>query len=142
MLSKMDNLVRDFFLGFKADSGKQLYPRSWNSLCSGRKFGGLGFCKFEHVNRAFVAKLGWNSITNKRGLWIFLIKSKYIRGRKLLSMQNCPPTASWIMQSIWECKDFLVKNISFKLGSSPSLLIFNDPWIPSLPGFSHSKPPL
>lgn len=46
------------------------------------------------------------------------------------------------------CKVFGSAKISLSrtyllsLGHPLSLLIFNDPWIPSLPGFSHSKPPL
>lgn len=56
--------------------------------------GGLGFRKMGEMNKALVAKLAWQVYKESKKIWVQLIRSKYLRGRKLLDVESIPTRAS------------------------------------------------
>lgn len=135
LTTKLDSLTRDFFWGFSSDCGRRLYLRSWSSICCPLTEGGLGLRKFHTINLAFIAKLGWQILTRTPGIWVNLIRARYLRGRRSLDLHKCPPNASWIMQGIWKSRSLILQNLCIKLGSESTAPIFDSPWLPSLDGF-------
>ena len=80
--------MRDFWQGFKDDDKNHLYLKSWESICTPREVGGLGFQRTKDVNKAFVTKLGWYLCNKQEKTWVKIMKSKYLRGRKLLDIEQ------------------------------------------------------
>lgn len=117
-----------------------LYLKSGDSLCKPKSDGGLGFRRFGSINIAFVLKLGWFLLSDNNLIWLNLIRAKYLRGRKLLNVQNYPDNASWVVQGIWKVKQYLSQTVCYKIGFKSDLNIFQDPWIPSIEGFKPAIP--
>lgn len=95
----------------------------------------IGFRRFGSINIAFVLKLGWFLLSDRNLIWLNLIRAKYLRGRKLLNVQNYPDNASWAVQGIWKVKQYLSRTVCYKIGFKSDLNIFQDPWIPVYRGF-------
>lgn len=85
---KLDNMVRRFWWGYN-DQQQHLYLKSWDRLCSPKMSGGLGFRKFREVNEVFTTKLCWQLCTEPNRFWVKLVRSKYLRGRKVLDFNRC-----------------------------------------------------
>lgn len=132
LAAKLDKLSRDFFWGFKNDGQRHLYLKAWSQLCLPKKDGGLGLRRFHHINLAFVSKIGWQLISSNDGIWINLIRAKYLRELKSLDMQKCPTHASWIMQGVWKCRHIISHNLCYKIGFNSNLPIFDTLWVPSI----------
>jgi hypothetical protein len=61
---KLDQCFKNFWWGFPPKKSRNLSLKSWNSLCSPKALGGLGFRKMEDVNLALITKLGWKLLTS------------------------------------------------------------------------------
>jgi hypothetical protein len=54
---KLDQVFKNFWWGFPPQKVRNLSFKSWNSLCSPKASGGLGFRKMEEVNLGLITKL-------------------------------------------------------------------------------------
>lgn len=73
--------------------------------------------------------------TEPTNLWVKLVRSKYLRGRRVLDLQRTTTASSWIWQGIEKCKESLYRGICFTIGHQSIARIRDDPWIPALPSF-------
>ena len=55
----LDKMAPKFCWKGAGGNERYLASVSWDSLCRPRKNGGLGFHKFENINQALLAKVGW-----------------------------------------------------------------------------------
>uniref|UniRef100_A0A803QF76 RNase H type-1 domain-containing protein n=1 Tax=Cannabis sativa TaxID=3483 RepID=A0A803QF76_CANSA len=78
------------------------------SLCLPLDGGGLNFKKFEDVNLALVAKLGWMLAKGEDSLWIRVFKVKYWGNDvSLLWSLDTPKSLSFGARSIFATRDFI-----------------------------------
>ena len=82
---RLDQLFKNFWWGFPSEKLKNLSLKSWNSLCSPKAMGGLGFRKMEDVNLALILKLSWKLLTHLKSLWVDQLQGKYISFGSFLS---------------------------------------------------------
>jgi hypothetical protein len=82
---KLDQCFKNFWWGFSPKKSKNLSLKSWNSLCSPKALGGLGFKKMEDVNLALITKLGWKLLTSSTSMWVQQLQGKYIFSGSFLS---------------------------------------------------------
>lgn len=134
MCEKIDNMVFTFWWGF-TEPGKHLYLKAWDNLCVPKTLGGLGFQKFKDINRAFVTKLGWRMCAETSKTWVQLIRSRYLKGRRVLDFQHSGKPASWIWAGIRACHDSLRKGLCCRVGQNSTIHIYEDPWLPDTPSF-------
>lgn len=87
----------------------------------------------------FLTKLAWELVVSSDKPWVQLIRAKYLRGRRFLSSQWAKKNGSWIWQGLVDSVDNLCAGLCYRVGNPTTLRIWDDPWIPSLPGFT---PPL
>ena len=135
LTAKLDQLVRDFWWGFKEDTGRHLYLKTWDTICSPKQVGGLGFRRFRDYNMALLTKMNWQMYVEPHKPWVKLIKAKYLRGRKLLDLEKSPIGAFWTWREMWECRRILRKGLSVKINRNSTAQIWTNPWIPGIPDF-------
>ena len=70
------------------------YPKSKNVLCSPKKEGGLGFKKFEDINKSLLAKLAWKVSIEPKSLWVKCLLAKYLKQKDFLNAPNAK--GSWV----------------------------------------------
>lgn len=87
------------------------------------------------MNKALVAKLAWQVYKESNKIWVQLIRSKYLRGRKLLDVESIPTRASWIWGSITKCLNLLKEYCCYQIGALSTARIMVDQWLPSIKGF-------
>lgn len=111
---------------------KGLYLRAWDQLCTPILARGLGLQRMKDINIAFVKKLGWNLCTQPSKTWVQLIRSRYLKGRKITYFQHTAKASLWIWAGIQNIQDSLRKGLCIKVGRNSISHIRDDPWIPGL----------
>ena len=74
---RLDATTRLFWWNPKKVSGNYLAWKSWEHICLPKAWGGLGFRKAKKSNEAFLAKLTWMVISNRKSLCMDALRSKY-----------------------------------------------------------------
>lgn len=87
------------------------------------------------INRAFLAKWGWQLLCGSNSLWASLVKAKYLKGRCFLDVDD-KRADSWFWKGIVECKELLLRGACKNIGSEVAIDVWEDPWVPTLPNFS------
>lgn len=132
--AEVDKGLKKFWWGFKHDKVRNLTLKSWSSICISKAAGRLGFLAVADFNRALVSKLAWHVATNKQSLWVQLVHSKYLQHSSFEDAVSTPQ-ASWVWKSILKMRPLLKLGACFLVGNGLSISVWNDPWIPSIPGF-------
>lgn len=133
LCEKFDRLNRHFLWGVNEDRKWFLALRSWDRICIPKSTGGLGLRRTRDVNMAFITKLGWQLCTELERMWVKLIWSRYLRGRRITDFQSTLHASSWIWPGIKKCKELLDVGLCLRIGQHSLALIREDPWIPNLP---------
>ncbi|KAK7832800.1 putative ribonuclease h protein [Quercus suber] len=120
---------RNFWWGFKDENKLGCCLKSWDSICTPKSVGGLGIRKTEDMNKALVAKMAWEIVSNVDKRWVQIFKKKYVKHRNFMNMPS-PKGASWAAQSIFECRVVVKKGMCHKIGNGLNTWIWEDPWIP------------
>lgn len=76
VLKILINIQRNFFWRGSSENRKIAWVR-WETICKPREIGGLGIKNVEWFNLALLAKWRWRLLTEKRGLWRDILKSRY-----------------------------------------------------------------
>ncbi|XP_030495226.2 uncharacterized protein LOC115711025 [Cannabis sativa] len=126
----LDKLVRRFWWKGSDDSNRFLALTNWDSICVPKGWGGLGFKKFEDLNFALVAKLGWNLAAESNTLWCQFFKDKYFR--RSCSFWSAPKSNLWSYgaRSIMATRDFIRDESCFAIGNGELVDIWHTPWLP------------
>lgn len=87
------------------------------------------------MNVAYITKLGWKLCTESQKPWVKLIRSKYLRSRRVMDFQQTVKASSWIWNGIKNCKTSLDKGICYRIGQHSAVRIREDLWLPELPNY-------
>src|SRR3954465_10086393 len=102
--------------------GRHLRPQmSW----------GLGILDSRRFNVALMLKWVWRILRDDSGLWLQLIKAKYLRGRPLLACERREGSQFW--RAIQEIKHFIGLGVSFAVGCGQGVWFWLDPWLLPIP---------
>lgn len=66
---RIDTKMKNFWWGFDGLS-QRFHPKAWDNIYKPKECGGLGLRRMEELNKAFVAKLGWEMVVNRGSLWV------------------------------------------------------------------------
>lgn len=103
-------------------------------LCKPKQSGGLGFRRIEDLNKALVAKRGWELMAKPDSLWVRALTVKYCRGTNFLKARPVQG-ASWFWKSIMQIQDLVIASFCWGVQSSQELNIWSDPWVSDVEGF-------
>lgn len=112
-----------------------MYLKSWENICAPKIVGGLGFQQTKDINKAFLAKWGWQLLCGSNSFWASLVKAKYLTGRCFLDVDD-KRADSWVWKGIVECKELLLRGACTNIGSGVAIDVWEDPLVPTLPNFS------
>lgn len=87
------------------------------------------------MNQTLIVKHSWHVCTTPNKIWVQVIKSRYMRGRKTLDIQSTAIPDSWAWSSIQFCSKVLKLGICYQLGRNLKDSILVDPWVLQLPNF-------
>lgn len=127
LCNKLNGLVAKFWWGKK--EGKGVYWKSWESLCSPKYEGSLGFRDFEKFNQAMVGKQAWRLIEFPNSLVSRVLKARYFANTSFMqaTLGNNP---SFIWRSILWGRELVEKGIISQIGNGATTKIYFDRWIP------------
>jgi hypothetical protein len=69
-------MFKDFWWGFPKGKSRNLCLKSWSSMCTPRRLGGLGFRLMKETNLALIAKLGWKILSDMDCLCVRHLREK------------------------------------------------------------------
>lgn len=98
----------------------------------------LGIRNMELVNLSLVTKLVWRFLTNQQAVWVQMFHAKYLRHISFWDYQIKPGDSNtW--KDMMTVRNIFVNNCCWFIGSGNNIHVWNDPWIPNLPGFRPSR---
>uniref|UniRef100_A0ACD5TC59 Uncharacterized protein n=1 Tax=Avena sativa TaxID=4498 RepID=A0ACD5TC59_AVESA len=107
-----DKELSRFF--WSARDGHQKYHMvKWADVCAPKSLGGIGILDSRRFNVALMLKWVWRILRDDGGLWLQLIKAKYLRGRPLLACERREGSQFW--RALQEIKHFIGLGLSFEL---------------------------
>ncbi|KAE8807983.1 putative NOT transcription complex subunit VIP2 [Hordeum vulgare] len=92
---------------------------------------GLGIMSFRHMNIALLARWLWRIANGDGGLWLRIIRNKYLHGQPLAFCHW--PEGSQFWQSIVELLPVLRIGTSIAVGAGTSTLFWFDWWVGAAP---------
>lgn len=70
VLRSLDVRFKNFWWGFDESQKRHFHPKDWTDICTPKTRGGIGLRTMADMNRALLAKLGWQMITSRNLLWV------------------------------------------------------------------------
>ena len=134
LCNEMDVVVRRFLWNLKKDSKSFWSPLAWSKLRKPLSMGGLGFRTFENFNKAMITKLAWWVLSDRDSFCVKVIKVKYKVGNNWLRSDPAK-SASFTWKGVESAKPLMARGACKLVGSGDRILVWDDPWIPSLPSF-------
>jgi hypothetical protein len=135
--SALDKMFKDLWWGFPKGKSRNLCLKSWSSMCTPRRLGGLGFRLMKETNLALIAKLGWKILSDMDCLWVRHLREKYIRYGNFFST-SAISNASVIWKGILKSKPLLQAHACLQVSTTSHVPIWTSSWIPSIPSFKPS----
>lgn len=136
LCDKLDRFMRRFLWGATAEAPRVLILRAWDNICASKLAGGLGIRRMWDMNIAFITKLGWKICIEPQKTWVKLIRSKYLRGRRVTDFQRTNCASTWFWNGIVSCKESLQNGLCVSVGQHSVLRIREDPWLSNFPLFN------
>lgn len=96
---EVERLCRNFIWGSTPEVRKN-HLVSWETICSPKDQGGLGFRSLRMVNTAYLMKLDWGLLTNKDALWAHVLRFKYGCGNLNIPSIKCTSRASHLWRRV------------------------------------------
>ncbi|GKU87483.1 hypothetical protein SLEP1_g1877 [Rubroshorea leprosula] len=126
----IDRLNRNFLWG--SDVANRPHLVNWHSVCLPRTQGGLGIRSAKDNNRALIAKLGWQLLSNPEKPWCRAFIQKYLQHGSFMSC-NINSTSSVTWKSILRCRDVLRLGLRWRVGSGEKIRFWQDAWVSDRP---------
>lgn len=135
LCDRLDRMIRKFWWQHD-DNNQHLCLKVWDSICTPKLAGGLGVRRFKDINEAYITKLCWQVCAEPSKTWVQLVRSKYLRGCRVLDFNQCGKRASRVWNGLRKCYGSLTKGLCLKVGQKSIIHTFGDPWIPDLSNFT------
>jgi hypothetical protein len=132
--SSLDRMFKNFWWEFPKDRARNLYLKSWSSICLPKHEGGLGFRQMHEFNLSLITKLGWKMITKTNCQWVEQLQNKYIKYGDFLS-SPISSSASWLWKGTQKIKPFISAGACLRVFRNSTAPIWSSNWVPSIPSF-------
>ena len=133
LLNEIEKLCRNFFWGQQHNEKKVAWV-SWEKICRSKKEGGLGMRNLVVFNKAMLAKQAWRVLKFPHSLMAKVLKNKYFPHTSFMDVR-VSPLASYTWKSILSARQLLERGVRKVVGNGAAIVLWSDPWIPTLPNF-------
>ncbi|KAE8799374.1 retrotransposon unclassified [Hordeum vulgare] len=121
-----DKELARFF--WQAGDGRPKYHMvKWADICLPKDRGGLGIPASRLMDVALMLRWVWQILQGDGGLWLQLIKAKYLRGRPLLACSLANGSQFW--KSIESIKHEIRLGLRISVGDGSRTQFWLDPWL-------------
>ena len=128
--ASFDKELSRFF--WQGSDGRQKYHMvKWADLCTPKYRGGIGILSSRKMNKALMLRWVWRILREEGGLWLHIIKAKYLQGRPLLACDRQDGSQFW--RAIQAIKHEIRMGARFSIGDGEGTLFWHDPWMDDLP---------
>ena len=103
----------------------------WADICVPKELGGIGILASRHMNKALMLKWVWRILRDDGGLWLQLVKAKYLRGCPLMACERKDGSQFW--RSIQTIKHEIRLGAAFSVGDERGTLFWLDSWLGGQP---------
>ena len=125
-----DRELSRFF--WQAANGRQKYHMvKWADICAPKEVGGIGILATRRMNEALMLKWVWRILRGDGGLWLQLVKAKYLRGCPLMACERKEGSQFW--RSLQAIKHEIRLGATFSVGDGGSTLFWLDSWLGERP---------
>src|SRR3954471_19362632 len=97
------------------DGHQKYHIVKWTDICAPKDLGGIGIISSRHMNVALMLRWVWRILTDDGGLWLRLIKAKYLRGCPLLAYDRREGSQFW--RAIQDIKPAIRKGLVISTGN-------------------------
>uniref|UniRef100_A0A453M2T1 Reverse transcriptase zinc-binding domain-containing protein n=1 Tax=Aegilops tauschii subsp. strangulata TaxID=200361 RepID=A0A453M2T1_AEGTS len=117
-------LSRFFWAG--PDNRQKYHMVKWSEVCKPKDQGGLGVISSKRMNIALLSKWLWRIEAGDGGLWLQIIRAKYLRGQPLAFASRMGGSQFW--QSVIQLMPVLRIGSSISVGTGTNTLFWLDRW--------------
>ena len=101
---------------------------AWDKICRPKQNGGIGLRKTAAVNRAYQSKLLWKILTNQDGMWVRIMRKKYLRHHDFRNTQ-IKQGDSVVWTNIMKCRELIRQGLIRTVGDGTNISFWQDNWI-------------
>ncbi|KAL3839206.1 hypothetical protein ACJIZ3_023797 [Penstemon smallii] len=138
LISEINSMVSSFWWDDK--DAKKIHWLKWDSLCSSKRDGGMGFRDLSSFNMALLAKQAWRILVSPNSLLSRIFRARYFPHSHLLDAPlGSNPSLTW--RGIRESLRFISAGLRWRIGNGNSVRIWGDKWLPRPHSFRVTTPP-
>ena len=125
-----DKELSRFF--WQSQDGRQKYHMvKWADICAPKDFGGIGLISSRHMNVALILRWVWRILKGEGGLWLQLVKAKYLQGRPFMACERREGSQFW--RALQDIKQEIRLGASISVGDGKDTLFWLDSWLGGRP---------
>jgi len=133
----IDQIQRNFLWGGTNENRKPALVK-WSTVCTPKNQGGLGIRDSRSMNKALLAKRGWQLCSNNDALWVRIIKAKYLNRDSFLQVEP-KSDASFTWKSFLDARDVVEHGIAFLVRNGRIIRFWLDTWLGDEPLISKAS---
>lgn len=99
----------------------------WSTICAPKEVVELGILNTKHMNWCLLAKWAWKILTGEGGLWVDIIRHKYLQHAPLPTDQPQHGSAFW--KAITKIRHLLRIGAVHTIGNGRSTMFWLDVWL-------------
>ncbi|XP_048499407.1 putative ribonuclease H protein At1g65750 isoform X2 [Beta vulgaris subsp. vulgaris] len=127
VIQKIHSAMARFWWG-SSNTQRKIHWKSWESLCTLKCLGGMGFKDLRVFNDALLGRQAWRLVREPNALFARVMKAKYYSKCDFLDAPlGCSSSYSW--SSIWSSKALLKEGVVWRVGNGTCIKIWDDPWV-------------
>ena len=131
---RMDSRIRKFWWGARNDDSWPLCLWTWESICTPKTCGGLGYQKSIDTNRALLAKWCWSLLFGHSSLYLSILRGKYLRNNSFL-MSSVHPSDFLFWKGILSIEPLVLRGACIQVRDGVRVDFWIHPWVPNHPTF-------
>lgn len=132
---EIERLCRDFIWGSTPEARKN-HLISWETICSPKEMGGLGFRSLRLENAAYLMKLQWEVMIKREALWVQVLRFKYGCGNLLVPNMKCGTRVSHLWRGIYNNWHLVENGVSWIINDGQTVKFWQDSWVPEISALS------
>ncbi|XP_019108059.2 uncharacterized mitochondrial protein AtMg00310-like [Beta vulgaris subsp. vulgaris] len=127
IIDKISAAMARFFWG-QTGPTRKIHWRNWETMCTPKFLGGMGFNDLRVFNDALLGRQAWRLVQRPGSPMGRVMQVKYYPNRSFLDASlGCAGSYSW--SSIWSVKALVKEGMLWRIGDGKKVNIWQDPWV-------------